>query len=174
METLPGWYPVMEGVPPTIPATPRTATWSKSAPFPTSLSTWSTLGKSRCPSCKTRLGIDLECFGFFFSMQKEARQRPKYSKLLQHPFLLRSQTEQVDVSAYVQNIFQRIETLGLTVADLQMDWFGEKVIFFPTPPSYPKIPFLFYKHYAPFFVFFFFSLFSPSKKKDTLKRDWWI
>ena len=55
-------------------------------------------------------------------MQKEARQRPKYSKLLQHPFLERSQTEQVDVSAYVNNIFQRIETLGLTVADLQMDW----------------------------------------------------
>ena len=52
------------------------------------------------------------------SMQKEARQRPKYSKLLQHPFLLRSQSEQVDVSAYVTNIFQRIETLGLTVADL--------------------------------------------------------
>jgi len=51
-------------------------------------------------------------------MQKEARQRPKYSKLLQHPFLLRSQSEQVDVSAYVTNIFQRIETLGLTVADL--------------------------------------------------------
>lgn len=54
-------------------------------------------------------------------MQKEARQRPKYSKLLQHPFLERSQTEQVDVSAYVNDIFQRIETLGLTVADLQMD-----------------------------------------------------
>lgn len=55
------------------------------------------------------------------SMQKEARQRPKYSKLLQHPFLLASQAEQVDVSAYVDNILQRIKTLGLTVADLQMD-----------------------------------------------------
>lgn len=57
----------------------------------------------------------------FCSMQKEARQRPKYSELLQHPFLLSSKAEQVDVSAYVDNILQRIETLGLTVADLQMD-----------------------------------------------------
>lgn len=54
-------------------------------------------------------------------MQKEARQRPKYSKLMQHPFLLQSQSEQVDVSAYVTNIFQRIEELGLTVADLLVD-----------------------------------------------------
>jgi hypothetical protein len=34
---------------------------------------------------------------------------------------LASQAEQVDVSAYVDNILQRIKTLGLTVADLQMD-----------------------------------------------------
>jgi len=52
-------------------------------------------------------------------MQKEARTRPKYSKLLQHPFLLRSKSEQVDVSAYVTNIFERMETLGLKVSDLQ-------------------------------------------------------
>jgi len=54
-------------------------------------------------------------------MQKEARQRPKYSKLMEHPFLIQSQSEQVDVSAYVTNIFQRIETLGLTVSDLGID-----------------------------------------------------
>ena len=59
---------------------------------------------------------------FYHSMQKEARQRPKYSKLMEHPFLIRSQSEQVDVSAYVTNIFQRIETLGLTVSDLGFDW----------------------------------------------------
>lgn len=54
-------------------------------------------------------------------MQKEARQRPKYSKLLEHPFLLQSKQEQVDVSAYVNNILQRIADLGLTVADLTID-----------------------------------------------------
>lgn len=54
-------------------------------------------------------------------MQKDARQRPKYSELLLHPFLLASKAKQVDVSAYVDNTLQRIETLGLTVADLQMD-----------------------------------------------------
>jgi len=54
-------------------------------------------------------------------MQKEARQRPKYSKLMEHPFLIQSQSEQVDVSAYVTNIFQRIDTLGLTVSDLGID-----------------------------------------------------
>lgn len=54
-------------------------------------------------------------------MQKEAKQRPKYSMLLKHPFLLRSQEEQVDVGAYVDNTFQRMEALGLTVADLQVD-----------------------------------------------------
>lgn len=54
-------------------------------------------------------------------MQKEARLRPKYSKLLEHPFLLQSLSEHVDVSAYVDNILQRIADLGLTVADLTID-----------------------------------------------------
>lgn len=54
-------------------------------------------------------------------MQKEARQRPKYSKLLEHPFLLQSQQEQVDVNSYVDNILQRLEDLGLTVAELTID-----------------------------------------------------
>ena len=68
-------------------------------------------------------------------MQKEARQRPKYSKLMEHPFLIQSQSEQVDVSAYVTNIFQRIETLGLTVSDLGIDWPLETKKY----PFYPKI-----------------------------------
>lgn len=38
---------------------------------------------------------------------KDELQRPKYTKLLDHPFIRRSESETVDVSAYVSNIMDR-------------------------------------------------------------------
>jgi len=58
---------------------------------------------------------------FFLSLIKDELQRPKYSRLLQHPFLIRSSKELVDVKSYFSHVFdamgpslqQRLENLSL-------------------------------------------------------------
>jgi len=60
-------------------------------------------------------------FLFFCSLIKDELQRPKYSRLLQHPFIIRSSKETVDVHGYFSHVFvemgpslqQRLEDLML-------------------------------------------------------------
>jgi len=42
-------------------------------------------------------------------LMKDESVRPKYTKLLEHPFLLTSQTEQLDTAGYVTNILDRMQ-----------------------------------------------------------------
>lgn len=40
---------------------------------------------------------------------KDETQRPKYTRLLEHPFIVRSDSERVDVADYVQHILERYD-----------------------------------------------------------------
>lgn len=50
----------------------------------------------------------------FFSLIKEESHRPKYSKLLQHPFIQRGERSHTDVAAYVSNVLEVMEKHGIT------------------------------------------------------------
>lgn len=41
-------------------------------------------------------------------------ERPKYKQLLQDPFILRAQSEQVDVAAYVSEIMDEMANNGIS------------------------------------------------------------
>lgn len=45
---------------------------------------------------------------------KEETQRPKYNKLLEHPFIRRSQEAQIDVAAYIGGVLDTMATNGIT------------------------------------------------------------
>lgn len=48
------------------------------------------------------------------SLIKEENQRPKYNKLLEHPFIRRSEESQVDVAAYIGGILDNMANNGVT------------------------------------------------------------
>ncbi len=45
---------------------------------------------------------------------KEEMHRPKYAKLLQHPFIQRAEKSRTDVSSYVSNILESMANNGIT------------------------------------------------------------
>lgn len=49
-----------------------------------------------------------------FSLIKEEINRPKYSKLLQHSFILRGEKSHTDVATYVSDILETMSFLGIT------------------------------------------------------------
>lgn len=55
---------------------------------------------------------------FFLSLHnsliKEESNRPKYSKLLQHPFIQRGEKSHTDVAAYVSDILETMAAQGIT------------------------------------------------------------
>lgn len=51
---------------------------------------------------------------FIFSLIKEESLRPKYSKLLQHPFIQRGEKSHTDVAAYVGDILESMANNGIT------------------------------------------------------------
>lgn len=48
------------------------------------------------------------------SLIKEETQRPKYNKLLEHPFIRRSDDASIDVAAYVSGILDSMANNGIT------------------------------------------------------------
>lgn len=48
------------------------------------------------------------------SLIKEEKDRPKYSKLLQHPFIQRGEQSHTDVAVYVAVILEEMERNGIT------------------------------------------------------------
>ena len=48
------------------------------------------------------------------SLIKEESNRPKYSKLLQHPFIQRGERSYTDVATYVSDILQTMTLHGIT------------------------------------------------------------
>lgn len=51
---------------------------------------------------------------FAFSLIKEEINRPKYSKLLQHPFIQRGERSHTDVATYVVDVLETMEQHGIT------------------------------------------------------------
>lgn len=49
-----------------------------------------------------------------YSLIKEESNRPKYSKLLQHPFIQRGERSYTDVATYVSDILERMLQHGIT------------------------------------------------------------
>lgn len=49
-----------------------------------------------------------------FSLSKSEHQRPKYKQLLQDPFILKAQKEEVDVAAYVTEIMDEMANNGIS------------------------------------------------------------
>lgn len=49
-----------------------------------------------------------------FSLIKEESNRPKYSKLLQHPFIQRGERSYTDVATYVCEILETMQLHGIT------------------------------------------------------------
>lgn len=50
----------------------------------------------------------------FFSLIKSENARPKYKRLLEDPFIMRAQTEKVDVAAYVSRILDEMANNGIS------------------------------------------------------------
>lgn len=50
----------------------------------------------------------------FFSLIKDESNRPKYSKLLLHPFILRGEKSHTDVATYVSDILETMAYNGIT------------------------------------------------------------
>lgn len=51
---------------------------------------------------------------FFFSLIKEESNRPKYSKLLQHPFIQNGERSPTDVAGYVIDVLETMAMYGIT------------------------------------------------------------
>lgn len=51
-------------------------------------------------------------FIIFSSLIKAENQRPKYNKLLEHPFIKRSDAESVDVASYISEIMDAMKNDG--------------------------------------------------------------
>lgn len=49
-----------------------------------------------------------------FSLIKEEQKRPKYNKLLQDPFIVKAQKEEVDVAEYVSGIMDEMANNGIS------------------------------------------------------------
>lgn len=49
-----------------------------------------------------------------FSLIKEESYRPKYSKLLQHPFIQRGEKSHTDVATYVGDVLETMAMHGIT------------------------------------------------------------
>lgn len=58
--------------------------------------------------------IELDIYNIFFSLSKSEHQRPKYKQLLQDPFIMRAQKEEVDVAAYVTEIMDEMANNGIS------------------------------------------------------------
>lgn len=60
-----------------------------------------------------------EIYHFLFhsisSLIKEESDRPKYSKLLQHPFIQRGERSHTDVAIYVSGVLENMEYHGITM-----------------------------------------------------------
>lgn len=52
---------------------------------------------------------------FFCSLIKEELQRPKYNRLLEHPFIRRSASSNVDVARYVSEVLDKMAADGTTM-----------------------------------------------------------
>lgn len=57
-----------------------------------------------------------------YSLIKEEINRPKYNKLLQHPFITTSENEIVDVAAYVSHIMDEMANNGISVFTTDQPW----------------------------------------------------
>lgn len=53
-------------------------------------------------------------FLFIFSLIKEETQRPKYNKLLEHPFIKGIDTSRAEVAAHVCEILEAMERNGVS------------------------------------------------------------
>lgn len=58
--------------------------------------------------------IQTYIFHLFFSLIKEESNRPKYSRLLQHPFIQNGERSPTDVASYVVDILETMELHGIT------------------------------------------------------------
>lgn len=52
--------------------------------------------------------VSFICFVFYFSLIKEENQRPKYNRLLVHPFIIQSETSNVNTSQYFSEILDNM------------------------------------------------------------------
>lgn len=48
----------------------------------------------------------------FSSLIKEENQRPKYNKLLEHPFIKRSDAESINIASYISEIMDAMKNDG--------------------------------------------------------------
>lgn len=48
------------------------------------------------------------------SLIKEETQRPKYNKLLEHPFIRRAEEATIDVAAYISGVLDNMANNGVT------------------------------------------------------------
>lgn len=60
---------------------------------------------------------------FNYSLIKEETQRPKYNRLLEHGFIKRSETEKVDVAAYVCSVLDDMANNGIAAFTTDQPWF---------------------------------------------------
>lgn len=59
---------------------------------------------------------------YVFSLIKEENQRPKYNKLLEHPFIKRSDAESLDVASYISEIMAAMENDGAFMYTMNNPW----------------------------------------------------
>lgn len=50
---------------------------------------------------------------FVFSLIKEEMQRPKYNKLLEHPFIRKSEEANIDVADYISGVLDNMANNGV-------------------------------------------------------------
>lgn len=58
--------------------------------------------------------LTYQTFYFDFSLIKEETQRPKYNKLLEHPFIRNSEEGTIDVAAYIGGVLDNMANNGIT------------------------------------------------------------
>lgn len=75
----------------------------------------------RCPKDQEQLTFDFVNF-VNTCLIKEENQRPKYTKLLEQPFIKKSDAEVVDVAFYVTSVLQRLQGIAINGEVEPMDF----------------------------------------------------
>ena len=75
----------------------------------------------RCPKDQEQLTFDFVNF-VNTCLIKEENQRPKYTKLLEQPFIKKSDAEVVDVAFYVTSVLERLQGVAINGEVEPMDF----------------------------------------------------
>lgn len=104
-------YQVVQGDPPRLTPTHNANTFT--AEFVDFVNTWLVSVGGWIAGQRTDT-LYLTLLHKYFSLMKDETLRPKYNKLLQHPFIINGEKEEVDVAAYVCDILDAMANNGIS------------------------------------------------------------